>query len=281
VATHGNRFRAHGKEGRPQTQPHLGAVDPVTPKQRPSGGPAGQPSLLRSVAVSVLAGRGPGFQRFCPDRRSVRRPQIEVHAEADRARLPVSPCHSLIAVAYRSNKKALMQGFFMGGTGLEPAAPSLSTWCSRSRQFAGVRSSSMVKRNPSRHRTPERRERTLILAILATRPQPSRLVLSSKYPFDSAAAIPAAHTRKAVATQEPTSSRHTNKPSEGWNIRTRRLSDRKPVCVTSSRARSLHNQRSQRSTHEHPLDHPDRRPCARPAWLFRSRPLLGIGLRHA
>ena len=46
-------------------------------------------------------------------------------------------------------------------------------------------------------------------------------------------------------------------------------------------ARSLYNQRSQRSTHEHPLDHPDRRPCARPTWLFRTRPLLATSLRHA
>jgi hypothetical protein len=36
-----------------------------------------------------------------------------------------------------------------------------------------------------------------------------------------------------------------------------------------------------KETHEHPLDHPDRRPRARSAWLFRPRPLLGIGLGHA
>jgi len=44
----------------------------------------------------------------------------------------------------------------MGGTGLEPVTPSLSIWCSRSRPFARVRSDSMVERNPSRDRTPER-----------------------------------------------------------------------------------------------------------------------------
>ena len=37
----------------------------------------------------------------------------------------------------------------MGGTGLEPVTPSLSTWCDRSRPFAQVRSNSMVERNPS------------------------------------------------------------------------------------------------------------------------------------
>jgi hypothetical protein len=29
-----------------------------------------------------------------------------------------------------SNKKALVQGLLMGGTGLEPVTPSLSSWCS-------------------------------------------------------------------------------------------------------------------------------------------------------
>jgi hypothetical protein len=43
------------------------------------------------------------------------------------------------SVARRRNEKALMQGLFMGGTGLEPVTPSLSIWGSRSRQFAGVR----------------------------------------------------------------------------------------------------------------------------------------------
>src|SRR6266516_4064381 len=63
---------------------------------------------------------------------------------------------ALPVVACSSNKKVLVQVFSIGGTGLEPVAPSLSTWCSRSRQFAGVRSSSMVERNPSSDRTVER-----------------------------------------------------------------------------------------------------------------------------
>ena len=57
----------------------------------------------------------------------------------------------------------------MGGTGLEPVTPSLSIWCSRSRPFARVRSGSIVERNrPATERSSER-ERTLILASLATR----------------------------------------------------------------------------------------------------------------
>ena len=44
----------------------------------------------------------------------------------------------------------------MGGTGLEPVTPSLSSRGGRSLQFAGVRSSSMVERNPFRERTVER-----------------------------------------------------------------------------------------------------------------------------
>ena len=45
--------------------------------------------------------------------------------------------------------------FLVGGTGLEPVTPSLSIWCSHSRQFAWVRSDSMVERKPRRDRTRE------------------------------------------------------------------------------------------------------------------------------
>jgi hypothetical protein len=44
----------------------------------------------------------------------------------------------------------------VGGTGLEPVTPSLSIWCSRSRQCGDVRSSSIVERNPSSDRTLKR-----------------------------------------------------------------------------------------------------------------------------
>jgi hypothetical protein len=43
----------------------------------------------------------------------------------------------------------------VGGTGLEPVTPNLSTWC-RSRPFAQVRSNSMVEWNPPGDRTLER-----------------------------------------------------------------------------------------------------------------------------
>ena len=44
----------------------------------------------------------------------------------------------------------------MGGTGLEPVTPSLSTWRRRSRQFAPVRLHGFVERNHLFERTPER-----------------------------------------------------------------------------------------------------------------------------
>src|SRR3954469_15248187 len=78
------------------------------------------------------------------------------------------PCHNLIAVACSRNKKAPMQGFFMDGTGLEPVTPSLSIWCSRSRQCAGVRSDSIVEPNPKGHRTVERTRTNTDPSILAT-----------------------------------------------------------------------------------------------------------------
>jgi hypothetical protein len=79
------------------------------------------------------------------------------------------PCHNSTSVGTRSNKKALVQDLLMGGTGLEPVTPSLSRWCSRSRQFAGVRSDRLVERNPPASERLSERERTPILAILATR----------------------------------------------------------------------------------------------------------------
>jgi hypothetical protein len=44
----------------------------------------------------------------------------------------------------------------MGGTGLEPVTPSLSTWCSCSRRFAQVRSHSIVERKVTFDRTAQR-----------------------------------------------------------------------------------------------------------------------------
>jgi hypothetical protein len=73
-----------------------------------------------------------------------------------RASSRVIPCHNQTTVAHSCNRKALMQGFSMGGTGLEPVTPSLSIWSDRSRQFAQVRSSRTVERNLLRDRTLER-----------------------------------------------------------------------------------------------------------------------------
>ena len=47
-------------------------------------------------------------------------------------------------VAYGSNKKALVQGFSMGGTGLEPVNPQL---VDSGRPFAPVRSNRIVEPN--------------------------------------------------------------------------------------------------------------------------------------
>jgi hypothetical protein len=44
----------------------------------------------------------------------------------------------------------------VGGTGLEPVTPSLSSWCGRSRPFAQVRSDRIVERKPQSERTLQR-----------------------------------------------------------------------------------------------------------------------------
>src|SRR5439155_21203886 len=73
----------------------------------------------------------------------------------------------------------------MGGTGLEPVTPSLSIWCRRSRQFARVRSGGMLSGIHSATERLSERERTLILAILATRPSPRGSCSFSKYKLGS------------------------------------------------------------------------------------------------
>jgi hypothetical protein len=42
----------------------------------------------------------------------------------------VDPCHHGLSVAQRDNESPKLQEIFMGGTGLEPVTPSLSSWCS-------------------------------------------------------------------------------------------------------------------------------------------------------
>jgi hypothetical protein len=49
-------------------------------------------------------------------------------AAAERMRF--DPCHDPPLVAKASHQLWRLQGFSMGGAGLEPATPSLSSWCS-------------------------------------------------------------------------------------------------------------------------------------------------------
>jgi hypothetical protein len=65
-------------------------------------------------------------------------------------------CHATCIVAFSGTKKENMQGFLVGGTGLEPMTPSLSIRGSRSRQCAQVRSHRFVERNFVVDRTAER-----------------------------------------------------------------------------------------------------------------------------
>jgi hypothetical protein len=79
-----------------------------------------------------------------------------------------------------------MQAFVHERYWARTSDPSLSIWGSRSRPFAQVRSTARLRRiHPATERLNER-ERTLILAILATRLQPFALVLTSKYALGSA-----------------------------------------------------------------------------------------------
>jgi hypothetical protein len=83
----------------------------------------------------------------------------ESHGGRTLTRLLPTPSNNTlrhVTPGLRATKRPFEQGFSMGGTGLEPVTPSLSTWRSRSRPFARVRSSSMAARKPSRDRTPER-----------------------------------------------------------------------------------------------------------------------------
>jgi site-specific DNA recombinase len=57
----------------------------------------------------------------------------------------------------------------VGGTGLEPVTPSLSSWCDRSRPIGWVRSDGMVRCFPGRAANRRARERTVSVAIVATR----------------------------------------------------------------------------------------------------------------
>ena len=45
-------------------------------------------------------------------------------------RPPLDCCHNVATVVRSGNDYSYLQGFSMGGTGLEPVTPSLSSWCS-------------------------------------------------------------------------------------------------------------------------------------------------------
>src|SRR6266545_1588162 len=102
--------------------------------------------------------RMPGFQAFRSNGARGRRADVLFTVGTER-RGKNDPCHKRRYAAFAANKNpkiAVMQGFSIGGTGLEPVTPSLSIRGGRSRQFAGVRADGMVERNPSGERTVER-----------------------------------------------------------------------------------------------------------------------------
>jgi len=69
-----------------------------------------------------------------------------------------------------AKKTPLQRGFHkVGGTGLEPVTPSLSTRGERSGRFAEVRSGRMVERHLKASERFSERERTPGVAIVATR----------------------------------------------------------------------------------------------------------------
>src|SRR5262245_2692915 len=68
-----------------------------------------------------------------------------------------------------ATKISSLQVLPMGGTGLEPAAPSLSRLCGRSHPFVCVRSDCTAEPNHVSTERLSEPERTAFLAILATR----------------------------------------------------------------------------------------------------------------
>jgi hypothetical protein len=89
--------------------------------------------------------------------RSLPRDEQRIQAQAAILRSrSAKRCHEGSGGVGADNATCQFAGLFMGGTGLEPVTPSLSTRSGRSPQFAGVRSGRMVERNPSGERTVER-----------------------------------------------------------------------------------------------------------------------------
>jgi hypothetical protein len=117
--------------------------------------PASLPLNQRSRSRS-LRRRGRLFQAFRPpNRRRSRRGRRRRSESANGVARPILATPKS-ASPPQATTYAVLQRVSMGGTGLEPVTPSLSTWGSRSRQFARVRSDSIVERNPPLDRTLER-----------------------------------------------------------------------------------------------------------------------------
>src|SRR5438477_492978 len=82
------------------------------------------------------------------------------------------PCHSLTIRRLLEQQTSPYTALFDGRYWARTSGPSLSIWCRRSRQFAWVRSGGIVERNRSVTERLSERERTPILATLATASEP-------------------------------------------------------------------------------------------------------------
>ena len=125
------------------------ADDPDDPQSERLGTGARCRSLATSIERQFFAS-GASFQAF-----SYYPPAEPLRGGTPRAN---TLARLILATAQRASPRrttrySALQRFSMGGTGLEPVTPSLSIRGSRSRQFARVRSGSMVQRNPPGDRT--------------------------------------------------------------------------------------------------------------------------------
>jgi hypothetical protein len=76
--------------------------------------------------------------------------------ESDAAAAAPQRCYEIALYRLLRQRNDAVLKILLSGTALEPVNPQLVDWCSRSRQFAGVCSEGMVKRNRLRDRTRER-----------------------------------------------------------------------------------------------------------------------------
>jgi hypothetical protein len=100
----------------------------------------------------------------------------------------------------------------MGGTGLEPVTPSSSIWCSRSRQFGGVRSTSIGERNAPRDRTPERTRTHDDPCHSCHAAQPSGLVLTRNTRSIQVSRYPDVGPQKGVTSIVPRKEHESHGP---------------------------------------------------------------------